>query len=110
MAFSAFERQIDGHRKTGGSYVNGDWVEAVPTDISVMSSVQPSPNKDLMLLPEGRREGGAYSLYSTSELRNGDVYFLYGDAYEVLAVEVWQNGILPHYKAVAARMQKEGSL
>lgn len=110
MAFDIFNKTVTGTRKTGGAYVEGDWVPSPPVPLVLRTSVQPSPKKDLELLPEGRRESAAYSLFSKTEIQNGDIVVLFGENYEVLAVEIWQNGILPHYKGVAAKMQKEGSL
>lgn len=110
MAFSVFNREVTGYRPTVGSYVDGEWVKGAPVVLSIQTSVQPSPSQDLQLLPEGRRETGAYTLYTHTEVRNGDIFTLYGDEHEVLKVETWQNNIISHYKAIAVRMQKEGSL
>lgn len=110
MAFAIFNQRVEGQRKHGGRYVGGVWYPGVTGPIVIGASVQPSPGKDLELLPEGRRTTGAYTLYAVEPLVVEDVFQLFGEAYEVLHAESWQNGIIPHYKAVAAKMQAPGVL
>ena len=105
MAFTQFNQLITGSRKTIGTYVNGVWIEGAHVIISILTSVQPSNNLELQLLPEGRREQGAYTLRSTSEIINGDMFTINSEQYEVLGIQVWQNKVIPHYLAVAVRTQ-----
>lgn len=108
MAFNVFNQTLTLQRTGPGGYTGGLWQEGTSGQVSIRSSVQPSSPKELQLLPEGRREAGAFTLYSKTEIRLEDVVMLFGDPYEILKVEIWQNRILPHYKAIAVKMQKEG--
>jgi hypothetical protein len=110
MAFPEFNRTISGTRPGGGSYVLGVWTPSAPTVLSIETSVQPTPDRQIQALPEGRRIISAYTLYSFTEIREQDVYSIYGDDHEVLRVRIWQNDNISHYVAIAVRMQKEGSL
>ena len=100
MAFEQFNQTLTGTRKSGGAYVNGVWTPSV-----IRSSVQPSSDKELKLLPEGRREDGAYTLRSKSEILEGDVFDIYGEDHEVTKRQVWQNGVIPHYLGIATKVQ-----
>lgn len=106
MAFDVFNQTVIGRRRTGGAYVNGLWVWAHMADLTLRTSVQAPKDSDLQLLPEGRRTERAYVLYSKQVIREADILNIYGDDYEVLNVAVWQNGIIPHYKAIAVKMTK----
>lgn len=88
-----------------GEYVGGIWREGVPEVITLQTSVQPAGDKHLALLPEARRVNAAYALYSRTEVLEGDIVEIYGADYEVLRVMIWQNGVQPHYQAVATKMQ-----
>ena len=106
MAFGQFNTQVSGTRKSSGQYVDGVWVPTNGSSLSIAASIQPASENELKLLPQGRREGGAYALRSKSEIKEGDVFTLYGDAHEVVKRQVWQNGVLPHYLGVAVRELK----
>jgi hypothetical protein len=105
MAFPQFDRLIPGTRKGAGVYTSGTWVPTAPTNISIRGSVQPASENELRLLPEGRREDGAYAIRSRSEIRTGDVFTIVGQAHEVIRAQVWQNGVIPHYLGIAVRVQ-----
>jgi hypothetical protein len=105
MAFPQFDLLIPGTRKGAGAYTNGAWVPTAPGNISIRGSVQPASENELRLLPEGRREDGAYAIRSRSEIRTGDVFTIGGQAHEVLRAQVWQNGVIPHYLGIAVRVQ-----
>ena len=107
MAFSVFNQTLDLKRPGSGEYVGGVWQESAPLTLSIRSSVQPSKESDLKLLPEGRRLDASFVLYSRDEIIEQDVVTLFGAPYEVLHVGRWQNRILPHYKAIAVKMQQE---
>ena len=105
MAFAQFNKTLAGSRKGSGSYVGGVWVPGSAAQITIAASVQPASENELKLLPEGRREDGAYALRSKQEIRAEDVFPIYGDDHEVLRVQVWQNGVIPHYLGLAVRVQ-----
>ena len=103
MAFNQFNQVVMGERRAAGSYVAGVWVDGAVSVLSIDASVQPASQNELKLLPEGRREGGAYSLRSQSEILDGDIFLIGGDRHEVVKRQIWQNGVLPHYLGIAVR-------
>jgi hypothetical protein len=66
----------------------------------------------MQLLPEGRRESMAFALFTDSRLfpaatatgKNADRVTLYGSQFEIVACDIWQNNVIPHYKALAVRL------
>lgn len=64
------------------------------------------------MLPEGRRQTEAFRLYTETRLIaandntgvNADLVEYEGADYEVLSVDRWKNGILPHYKIVVVKL------
>lgn len=105
MAFGQFNQTVTGTRKNGGSYVAGVWTPAATSALSIAASVQPASENELKLLPEGRREDGAYALRSRSEILMGDVFLIGGEPHEIIKRQVWQNGVIPHYLGLAVREQ-----
>ena len=105
-------------KRQNGSYVNGTWVATAPTDVVITASVQPATAKDLKNLPEGRRTGAAYALFTDTELltdkeadndagdppKKADQITLFGDVCEVINVAPWQNDVINHYRAVVAKV------
>lgn len=112
-AFNVFRKPLTVKRPSGGSYVNGVWVDdTAPTETTVQASVQPATTEDLQSLPEARRQLGAYRIYSTTkfqsleeDVNNPDIVVIGGFDFEVAQVQPWQNGVIPHYKAIAVRVQ-----
>ena len=104
-------RRIFGFRMGAGIFVNGVWVEGTLTPISFDASVQALRPKEMQMLPEGRIVTQGYRLYTDYELKtvdtgvakNPDRVTLFGLEFEVVSVEIWQSGIIPHYKAMAVR-------
>lgn len=96
-------------RVAPGSYdVNGVWVEGAVTSSTIAASVQPASGKELDRLPEGRMYKEAFTLYTSTALNadednNADQVTIFGKDFTIVNVEVWRNGILPHYKALAIR-------
>lgn len=105
MAFAGFNSALTIVRPGAGAYVSGVWVPGATGNIGIQGSIQPASGKDLQLLPEGRRVEAAYAVYTVSQVLLGDRTTIQGEAYEALAVQPWQNGVLPHYKAVFTKMQ-----
>jgi hypothetical protein len=105
-------------KRQNGSFVNGSWVATAPTDVAIMASVQPATAKDMKNLPEGRRTGAAYALYTDTEPlttidgdndagldpRKADQITLFTDVFEVMSVSPWQNDVISHYRAVVAKI------
>ena len=106
---SGFRQTITGQRYDGaGAYVNGVWDESASSEISFTASVQPASAKEMLTLPEGRRDRETYRLYTSFELKtadeatevNADRVTLNGKTFEVLSVGRWQNNVINHYKAL----------
>lgn len=103
-------RKLEFKRVLKGEYVNGVWVDGKPITLWIHASVQSLTAKQMQSLPEGRRQMQSFTLFASIPLRtaeqNGnqaDIVIIDGDQYEVVAVEHWNNGILPHYKIVVTR-------
>lgn len=96
-------------RPTAGTFVAGLYVAGAPTTFNITASVQPLRAREMEMLPEGRRSSAAFRVYTDVLLRtvnqeNPDRVTLFGEVYEVLSVEPWQNQILNHYKAVLVKL------
>ena len=109
---SGFRQAITGARFTGaGSFgVTGKYVESGSAAISFTASIQPASPKEMLTLPEGRRDGETYRLYTSFELKtadevskvNADRVTISGRTFEVLWVGIWKNDVIPHYKALVS--------
>lgn len=102
------------YRTTQGSYVDGEWVEGVETEVPLEVNIQPFKDQDLLLLPEADRAKEWYKLYCSEEIRTdkqgtsgwqADEFDYEGDRYKVMKVKFYKMGILDHYKAHAARLE-----
>lgn len=99
-------------RLDAGSFVNGLWVEGSPSTFDIQCSVQPLTPDEMELVPEGRRDGEVFNLFTGTRLlpanppdsKNADKVSIDGRDYEVLSCARWQNRILPHYKAVVVQI------
>jgi len=93
--------------------VNGAWVEGAETAFTFYGSKQPLSGKDMLSLPEGRRDRESYLIYTSTQLmsadingqENPDLIVIDGNDFEIINVEPWQNGIYNHYKAIASKKQ-----
>lgn len=111
--FNAFRKSLTVKRPASGSYVNGVWVaSAAATEITIKASVQPASTEEMETLPEARRAQGVYTLFSSTKFQslqentnNPDIVVINSQDYEIMRCEPWQNGLLNHYKALAARVQ-----
>ena len=50
--------------RTDGSYVDGVWTPGVASTFAIEGSIQPMSGRELLLLPEGQRSRGAWTLYT----------------------------------------------
>ena len=107
-----FRKPVTIKRKAPGQFTNGVWQDGAETTFSIEASVQPTTPEDLQSLPESRRMGTSYRLYTdirlftvTEKSSNPDVAVIDGEDYEIAMVSIWQNNIIPHYKAIAVRDQ-----
>ena len=98
---------------SGGSYVNGVWVEAPATEVEIEANVQPVGYKETMILEEADRSKKMVKVYSESpiyseeENENGaDEFEWEGDRYRVMKVLNYGMGVLNHTKAIAVMKEK----
>lgn len=93
---------------TKGSYVNGEWVEGIPTTYFLTADIQPVTGKELETLSIGTRNLGKIKIYTNTILKirdegnnqSGDVVEWNGDGenYEVIGIENRDNNIINHRK------------
>lgn len=117
--FEIFRIPINLYRKNGGSYTLGRWVNGTETLIPITASIQPTTGEEMLSLPEGRRNRKTYTLFTSTPIEvihglndsiNPDEVEIFGERYEVVQVEVWQNnppvfGIVNHYKFYASALE-----
>lgn len=117
--FEIFRKPINLYRKNPGAYVNGVWQQSGETLIPITCSVQPTTGEDMLSIPEGRRNRKSYALFTSTKVNvihglnnstNPDQLEIYGERYEVVKVEIWQNNpavfaIVNHYKIIATALE-----
>jgi len=115
--FGVFRKPVTIKRKSPGAYVDGFWQAGGESTLTIQASVQPAGERDVQLLPEGRRDAGAFRLFTDAVLqvaqegtgKNNDVAVLEGAEYEIMAEMPWQNGLIPHRAYVAARVTESSA-
>ena len=116
IEFEVFRVPLNIYRKSGGSYINGIWFEGTDTVIPITASIQPTTGEEMLSLPEGRRNRKTYALFTSTKidlivnLQNPDQIEIYGERYEIIRVEVWQNNpavfaVVNHYKFYASALE-----
>ena len=107
---SSFRQPLVGKRFASATWEDGQKTEGAETDINFTASVQPLRPNELQALPEGKRESATFRLYTDFALRttvrgsggtSADRVQINGEWYEIIAVDVWQNNVINHYKAIA---------
>jgi hypothetical protein len=90
-----------------------------PIIINATASVQPTKGKEVMLVPEGRRDQETYKMYTSTQINGVDtqnpdqVQILkspyYPTVFEVIRIDEWQNNanfnITNHYKYICMKLQ-----
>ena len=92
-----------------GAFVKGTWVVS-ESDATFTGSIQPVTGKDTFSLPELRRDMGSVKVYSNTPLSvstegghsPGDLVRWGGHCWEIYVALPFQNGLLDHYKYLAA--------
>ena len=110
--FGVFRRPLTVTRKSGGEYVDGIWQPGSESQITIQASVQPTSPDDMELLPSGRRDRQAFTLYADTPLRisgevegsNADTVNIDGAKYEASARRPWQNNIINHHVTVVTKV------
>lgn len=107
---SSFRQLLKVRKMVGGHLDGGRWVEGAESILTIKTTVQPATPKDLLALPEGRRTRATFVLFTktkmdTAEVENPYRIKLFGDEYEVVGVEPWQNGVRPHFRILVQKTQ-----
>lgn len=110
-----FRRPLTVTRYGEGEWVDGMWQEGEPETLIIRASVQPTSPDDMEMLPEGRRDRQAFTLYSDDPFRtaddnegtNADRVEIDGVTYEVSARAPWQNSIIPHHRSVVTKVAEQ---
>ncbi len=108
-----FRKPITILRESGGGYVNGIWQAGTVQQIAASASIQPVTGEKLQALPENRRNGAVYALFSDFEFISGgepgiqpDKIMIRTHEFECFQCEPWQNGVIPHFKGVFSAISK----
>ncbi len=105
-----FDSQVTLRRFFPGYSERGVWKDLPPEETRAMMSVQPSPSRDLLLLPEGLRTRETKRFYSRCLVRTADVGGKHqadeidyrGTTYEVQQVTDWEE-LGGYYRAIAVK-------
>ena len=102
-----FRKPIEILRKSPGAYQDGEWIDGAEVVHTTTASVQPVTGKQLQALPENRRTGGVFALFSSFQFQAGgtpgaqpDAVILGGKRYECFQVEPWGNDVINHNKGL----------
>lgn len=94
-------------RKSGGDYTSGYFGGQTTTTLTISASVQPTPGKELLLMPEGDRLRDWKNVYTKTPLLAEDILIIDdGTQYEVQKDSEWTGNIitLQHYETKAVRL------
>jgi hypothetical protein len=116
IQFEIFRIPLNVTRYNPTTYVNGIPQPATFTNIPITASVQPTTGEEMLSLPEGRRNKKTFSLFTSTKINlivggaNPDQIDIFGERYEVVRVEPWQNnppvfGIVNHFKFYAQALE-----
>jgi len=114
--FEIFRVPLTIFRQNTGSYINGFWVQVGEIPLQITASIQPTSGEEMLSLPEARRNKKTYALFTSTKinlllpLKNPDQINIFGERYEIIQVEPWQNnavifGIVNHYKFYAQKFE-----
>lgn len=95
--------------RTAGSFVNSRWTTGSPTTLTLVGSIQPLSNTEVMQLAEGDRISGSIAIWSSVELYTtrpdgiSDEVNWDGKAWKIIKTNNY--GAFGYYKSVAIRKQ-----
>ena len=114
---SSFRQATTLFRPQAGSFVDGDWVTPGYDSVAITASIQPAPAKDVANLEEGLRNGSVFAVISETELKvaeqatndvdpgtEADELEIDSVRYKAVTTERWQNAVIPHWRALFARI------
>jgi hypothetical protein len=107
---SSFRKPTTVISRGTGAYTNGTYSESVGATSTIQASVQPTSAAEVLTLPEGRREKKSFKLFTDSSLlsldqtQNPDRVVIFGEEYEVIKKDPWQNNVINHYEYIVVKV------
>lgn len=106
--YTCFRHVVTIKRKSGGAYVNGQYVAGSTADIILKASIQPASPEDMQELPEGRRSDEVFKMFTKTRMftvtdENPDFLIIDGVEYEVISVGKYQSKVISHYKVLISK-------
>ena len=101
-------------RHEPGSYVLGNWVEGVETDVVIQANIHPFSDYEVYIMPEADRTKNWLWCFTSSPIRakregsNGwgaDRVYWNDELYEVMKVQQYQMSVQDHFEARLARIE-----
>ena len=94
-----------------GGYVGGLFAPGARALSTVPASIQPVTGADMITAPDGRRIQDMVKIYTDAPLTQAveatgqqpDIVVWQGYGYEVTSIDVWESGVISHYKIIATR-------
>ena len=112
----SFRKKFTVKRKSAGTFLDGVFTEGATQDIDIYASAQPVKPEDVQQFDFGRRNSKYMTLTTNTKLYvvrqatdttsaiNPDVVVIDGEEFNVDKEEVWQNGIIPHYRYLVVKV------
>lgn len=111
--YTGFRKTVEIKRKSGGGYVDGQYIEGTDASIFLKASIQPASPEEMQELPEGRRTDEVFKMYTKTQMftvtdENPDHLLIDGQNYEVISVGKHQSDIISHYKVMISKKANAG--
>lgn len=110
---SQFRRAINIRLPSPGTYVRGVWTAAPDRWETVLASVQPVSNTDVVATTVGEEQSQRVKMYTSSRIGVGHRSWIDrasfewdGEQWLVESIQVHQMGVIPHYKIIARRIKQ----
>ncbi len=106
--YTCFRKSVTIKRKSGGSYVDGQYIDGTTADVILKASIQPATLEDMQELPEGRRSDEVFKMYTKTRMytvtdENPDFLIIDGIEYEVISIGKYQSKVISHYKVLISK-------
>lgn len=110
---SSFRKPYTIQRTAPGSYVNGEWVEGVVSDVPITATIQPVSDQDLINFPAGTRSSDLVKIYTDADLftvedmganQQPDRIDWFGHTYEITSKSIRQMNVINHYRYWATKV------
>ena len=101
-------------RRAAGGYSSGDFVTGAESTVTIKASIHPADGEELLNLPEGMRTRAGIVVHTKTQLitvndetqRDPDRIVYQGEDWEVMRIEQYTTKTLPHYEALALRIER----